>query len=133
MARLAGARGGGEVVWTEVDEATATTILRTPVPTIGGLPVLRYDASWFNGHRAVRVRQAVELGTVVELIATTTDAAATPVADKKDAGAAIEAFEAQADSLNSVVVRRANLTVRIVAALSTDSLRVLAERIRPSS
>jgi hypothetical protein len=130
MAQVAGGRGGGaELEWMPVDEATAAAILQEPIPTIEGLSVIGYATSWLSGQQAVKIQQALDSGNLVDLIVISGDFEDRADADKKRVVPADALVEADTDSVKSHVVLRGNLSIRISAHVSTDSLRVLGAKI----
>jgi hypothetical protein len=130
MARVAA--GAGAVAaegWTEVDMAGASAILQGPVPTIGGLAVVGYAASSLEGQQAVRVRQLLESGSPIELIVVADNVVDVSGAERKRVRMIDVAAEANADGINSIIVLHESMRIRISAAVTTDSLRVLSEKI----
>jgi hypothetical protein len=124
----AGGRGGStEVVWTGVDETTAQNILDGPVPTVKGLPVIAYATSSLDGMQVIRVSQQLDSGQSIELVIIT-EADADIAADAKKGMERIDAG-AGAGSINTVTVSEGGLRIRLTAALTTDSLRVLGQNV----
>jgi hypothetical protein len=122
MAQVTGGRGGGdESEWTNVDKASAEAILQQSVPRIEGLTVLGYAALVAAEGRVVRILQALDSGNVVELLVMRGISEDLSTADKKR----VE----PTDGLNSLVVVRDNLSIRLSAPVTTDSLRVLGQQI----
>lgn len=128
VALTAGGRGGStEVVWAGVDETTAENILDGPVPTVQGLPVIAYATSSLDGMQVIRVSQQLDSGQRIELVIM--PEADTDVAT--DAKKGIEHIDAGAGagSINTVTVSKGGLRIRLVAAVTTDSLRVLGQNV----
>jgi hypothetical protein len=122
MAQVTGGRGGGdESEWTNVDKASAEAILQQSVPRIEGLTVLGYAALVAAEGRVVRILQALDSGNVVELLVMRGISEDLSTADKKR----VE----PTDGLNSLVVVRDNLSIRLSAPVTTDSLRALGQQI----
>ncbi len=124
--------GRGEsagIAWTSVDEATAGSILDGTVPKVDGLPVIGYAMSSLGGHQAVRVLQRLDSGQLLELVITPEgDAALAPEA-KKGVALLDAAPIADAEFVNTVAVARGNLHIRLSAAVSMDSLRVIGQNV----
>jgi hypothetical protein len=124
----AGGRGGStEVVWTGVDETTAESILDGPVPTVEGLPVVAYATSSIDGMQVIRVSQQLDSGQRIELVIIP-EADADIAADAKKGMERIDAG-AGAGSINTVTVSEGGLRIRLTAALTTDSLRILGQNV----
>jgi hypothetical protein len=124
----AGGRGGStEVVWTGVDETTAESILDGPVPTVEGLPVIAYATSSLDGMQVIRVSQQLDSGQRIELVIIP-EADVDIAADAKKGMERIDAG-AGAGSINTVTISEGGLRIRLTAALTTDSLRVLGQNV----
>ena len=124
----AGGRGGStEVVWTGVDETTAESILDGPVPTVEGLPVIAYATSSLDGMQVIRVSQQLDSGQRIELVIIP-EADADITADAKKGMERIDAG-AGAGSINTVTISEGGLRIRLTAALTTDSLRILGQNV----
>jgi hypothetical protein len=113
--------------WTAVTPAAAEAVLGAPPVVLDGLPVTSIELSATG--RAVRVRQDLGGGTMLELIQSrATDEVATGLAAGAVADAAPRARLARgAEAVDSIMVMGIRVIMR--AAVSADSMRLLLERL----
>lgn len=116
--------------WYPVTPTEAGDALSGAVYTIPGLPVVAHESGVVDGAPAIRVIQSLPTGVEVALIQQAAD-----VLGRREALRARAAAPAPAavgtDSVLSVSVLRDGVRVTLRAPLALDSLRALAERIRP--
>ena len=127
--RVAGAGVDAAATWRAVDEAEATNILQRAVPTIEGLEVRGYSASQIVGQRIVRVQHALTTGDIVNLIIIAGASEGLSEAEMKRLVPADVLAEEETGAINTISVVRDDLSIRISAPLTTDSLRALSEKI----
>ncbi|UCG87210.1 MAG: hypothetical protein JSW71_01295 [Gemmatimonadota bacterium] len=120
-------------LWIAASEDEAQDALGGDVPVIPDLPVIDYWTAPLHGGEMVRVRQRLDEENVLELIVSRV------VSDVRAAvalrGIAAEPAENEAQiaakgSLEAVAIRRGDLRVVLRGPVSTDSLRVLGEKVR---
>jgi hypothetical protein len=124
LTQVAGGLGEGtEVAWAPLDEQSAASILRRPVPRIEGLPVIGYAVSEDVPTRTIRVVQSLGPGALIALYVTHSDSDHSSTEDKKT-------LELP-DTVTNVTVVHNGLLIRLSADLTADSLNSLGTKIVP--